>query len=49
MLHKGKISAEEKLRIVEEYLSSKVGHTEAYRRAGVGKSTLQFRLEIENA
>jgi len=40
MPHKGKISAEEKLRIVEEYLSGKVGLTEAYRRAGVGRTTL---------
>jgi len=41
MPHKGKASAEEKLRIVEDYLSGKVGLTEAYGRAGVGKTTLR--------
>ena len=41
MPQKGKISAEEKLRIVEEYISGKIGFTEAYGRAGVGKATLQ--------
>lgn len=40
MLQKGKITAEEKLRIVEEYLSGKIGLTESYRRAGVGRTTL---------
>lgn len=41
MPHKGKASAEEKLRIVEEYLSGKVGYREVCRRAGIALSTLQ--------
>jgi len=41
MPHKGNISAEEKLRIVEEYLSGKVGQREACGRAGIVWVTLQ--------
>jgi transposase-like protein len=33
-------SAEEKIRIVEEYLRGKVGLWEAYERIGVGKAAL---------
>lgn len=35
-----KATAEEKVRIVEAYLSGEVGWTEAYEGAGVGKATL---------
>lgn len=41
MSHKGKASAEEKLRIVEDYLSGKVGRSEASRIAGVDEKTIQ--------
>ena len=41
MPHEGKVSAERKLRIVEEYLSGKVGYREGCRRAGIAMSTLQ--------
>jgi transposase len=41
MSHKGKVAAEEKLRIVESYLSGRIGYTEAYEQAGVDASTLR--------
>ena len=40
MPQKEKVPAEEKLRIVEEYLSGKVGFTEACRRLEIGQTTL---------
>jgi len=39
MPHKGKASAEEKVRLVEGYLSGMVGYLEAARLAGVHKKT----------
>jgi len=41
MPHEGKVTAEGKLRIVEEYLSGKVGYREVCRRTGIALSTLQ--------
>ncbi|EGO62967.1 hypothetical protein ALO_15407 [Acetonema longum DSM 6540] len=41
MPQKGKLSAEEKLRIVEEYLSGKMGQKEACKRGGIVWATLQ--------
>jgi len=40
MPQKGKISAEEKVRIVESYLSGKIGCSEAGRQAGVNDRTI---------
>jgi transposase-like protein len=39
MPHKGKIPAEEKVRIVERYLNGKIGYTEAQEIAGIGSAT----------
>ncbi|SDI52811.1 helix-turn-helix domain-containing protein [Desulfosporosinus hippei] len=41
MSQKGKIPAEEKMRIVELYLSGKVGYSSACREAGVDKATFK--------
>jgi len=41
MPHKGKIAAEEKVRIVESYLAGEIGYTMAYEQAGAGASTLR--------
>lgn len=40
MPQKGKVSAEEKVRIVESYLSGKIGCSEAGRQAGVNDRTI---------
>lgn len=39
MSHKGKIPNEEKVRLVEDYLSGKIGFTEAYHIAGIDQKT----------
>lgn len=39
MPHKMKMPSEEKVRLIEDYLSGKVGFTEAYHIAGIGKTT----------
>ncbi len=41
MPHKGKIQAEEKIRIVEGYLKGKIGYTEAQEIAGINSTTLR--------
>ena len=41
MSRKPKVSAKEKLRIVEAYLSGKAGYRESYERIGVNKDTLR--------
>jgi transposase-like protein len=41
MPHKGKIPAEEKVRIVEGYLNGKIGFNEACEIVGIGSTTLQ--------
>ena|GEM_PF-2202781 len=41
MPHKGKLSAEEKIRIVEGYLNGKIGYTEAQEIAGINSTTLR--------
>ena len=41
MPQKEKLSADEKIRIIEGYLSGKVGLTEAYESVGIGKTTLR--------
>jgi len=41
MPHKGKIPAEEKLRIVESYLAGRVGYTMAHEEAGVDAATFR--------
>ena len=40
MPHKGKTSAEEKLRIVEEYINGEIGLADAGRKCGVNRSTI---------
>mgnify|MGYP001767750369 CR=1 FL=1 len=44
MPRKGKIAAEEKVRIVESYLAGKIGYTMAYEGAGVDSKT--FRMWV---
>lgn len=39
MPHKVKIPSEEKVRLIEDYLSGKVGFTEAYQITGISKTT----------
>ena len=41
MPHKGKLSAEEKIQIVEGYLNGKIGYTEAQEIAGINSTTLR--------
>ena len=41
MPHKGKIPAEEKIRIVEEYLNGKIGFKEEQEIAGINSTTLR--------
>lgn len=41
MPQKGKIGAEEKLRIVESYLAGKMGYRSAYEEAGVNEATFR--------
>jgi len=41
MPHKGNVTVEEKLRIVESYLAGRIGYTSAYEGAGVSDATLR--------
>jgi transposase len=46
MPQKGKISAEDKVRTVEEYLSGKIGFTEASEKAGIGGTTFRRWIRL---
>lgn len=46
MSHKGKVSAEEKLRIVEDYLAGKVGYSETVHRAGVCDAAIRLWVRL---
>ena len=52
MARKGKLPTEEKVRIVESYLSGKVSYTASYETAGIGETTLRRwinRYKVEGA
>jgi transposase len=49
MPHKGQLSAEEKIRLVKDYLSGKRGYTDSYQVAGVHYSTFEDWVRLFQA